>query len=373
MRARHSACATGRCSSCSTPRACGSPSSCGLPREARGPRGRDPPRHGQGGQGAARAGREVGRALAGALPRGGAARPRPSALASPLPLAPRARPMTRQRFWQLIEGYGRKAGHPLAPDAARPAARLRDAPARARRRPAGAPDDARPRRHRDDPDLHAASRGPACGGSTTSSTPGRRAAGVRKWADEGLDRPGGMSRAPRAFCVGHACTHPSRLVPGLALALALASVARAELIVFEDGRVVKAAGYQLFSEELEIRSAGRRELPRRAGEGRPDRGRRGRGRSVVVEPDAPLPGGPFDLSYRRRSQAPLRHAVRRAHRARGEGVRRRRGARLGADPRRVELRAARRLAQGRPRPDAADARDREAALASAGRSTRPRT
>ena len=51
---------------------------------------------------------------------------------------------------------------------------------------------------------------------------------------------------------------PRSLSPVLALALGLSALglaaapARAELIVFEDGRVVKAASYQLFSEELEI-------------------------------------------------------------------------------------------------------------------------
>ena len=50
---------------------------------------------------------------------------------------------------------------------------------------------------------------------------------------------------------------PRPLSPALALALALSAglataPAHAELIVFEDGRIVKAAGYQLFSEELEI-------------------------------------------------------------------------------------------------------------------------
>ena len=39
--------------------------------------------------------------------------------------------------------------------AARPQARLRDAPRRRRRGPARRPDDARARRHRDDGDLHA--------------------------------------------------------------------------------------------------------------------------------------------------------------------------------------------------------------------------
>jgi Transglycosylase SLT domain len=40
------------------------------------------------------------------------------------------------------------------------------------------------------------------------------------------------------------------------LALAAGSAARAELVVFEDGRVVKAAGYQLLDQELEIRLPG---------------------------------------------------------------------------------------------------------------------
>jgi soluble lytic murein transglycosylase-like protein len=40
------------------------------------------------------------------------------------------------------------------------------------------------------------------------------------------------------------------------LGLAAGSAARAELVVFEDGRVVKAAGYQLLDQELEIRLPG---------------------------------------------------------------------------------------------------------------------
>jgi hypothetical protein len=46
---------------------------------------------------------------------------------------------------------------------------------------------------------------------------------------------------------------PRRLFfAGFLLALGLASAARAELVVFEDGRVVKAAGYRLVGDELEI-------------------------------------------------------------------------------------------------------------------------
>ena len=90
-RRRRSGCGTARCSSCSMPRACASPRSSGLPRDARGPGGRDPARHGQGRQGAPRPVRQVGRALARALPRGGAAGPRREALADALSLRARRR------------------------------------------------------------------------------------------------------------------------------------------------------------------------------------------------------------------------------------------------------------------------------------------
>ena len=48
----------------------------------------------------------------------------------------------------------------------------------------------------------------------------------------------------------------SRAAALAVLGLAAGSAARAELVVFEDGRVVKAAGYQLLDEELEIRLPG---------------------------------------------------------------------------------------------------------------------
>jgi hypothetical protein len=61
------------------------------------------------------------------------------------------------------------------------------------------------------------------------------------------------------------------------LLLLSAAALSAELIVFEDGRVVKAAGYTLLGEELEIRLPGggsyRVDLSRG-----PHRGRRGGGR-----------------------------------------------------------------------------------------------
>lgn len=108
----------------------------------------------------------------------------------------------------------------------------------------------------------------------------------------------------RAECPGRpgrsASGMPARLLTGLVLGLALtlASAARAELIVFEDGRVVKAAGYQLLSEELEIRLPG-------GGSYRVELARVDRivddevvVDTVVVEPEDAPPGGPFDLSYR---------------------------------------------------------------------------
>ena len=87
-------------------------------------------------------------------------------------LSVRGASMTRQRFWQLIEGYGRKAGIRGAPDAARAAPLLRDPPARARGGPAGAPDDARALRHRDDPDLHAGLPVPPAAGLRRIPPPG---------------------------------------------------------------------------------------------------------------------------------------------------------------------------------------------------------
>jgi len=57
-------------------------------------------------------------------------------------------------------------------------------------------------------------------------------------------------------CFGPRMTRPNplfRAVLGLALAaFALPCAARAELIVFEDGRVVKAAGYRMLSDEVEV-------------------------------------------------------------------------------------------------------------------------
>jgi hypothetical protein len=85
----------------------------------------------------------------------------------------------------------------------------------------------------------------------------------------------------------------------LAAGLLASSCLRAELIVFEDGRVVKASSYVLLSEELEIRLAG-------GGSYRVDLSRVERivddevvVDTVVVEDDALHPGLPYDLSYKK--------------------------------------------------------------------------
>ena len=125
---------------------------------------------------------------------------------------------------------------PFALDAARAAPLVRDAPARARRRPPGAPDDARARRHLDDADLHAgfalAAPGrlrpvPPAGPPGASWQIGPR---IRK-----------LTRMRKAF-----------LAAVCAAALGLAAPARAELVLFREGRVVKAAGYRVIGDELEI-------------------------------------------------------------------------------------------------------------------------
>ncbi len=91
-----------------------------------------------------------------------------------------------------------------------------------------------------------------------------------------------------------------RLALGLCLAglLGVGSAARAELIVFEDGRVVKAAGFELHADELEIRLPG-------GGSYRVELARVDRivddevvVDAVVVEPGLAEAGGVFDLSYR---------------------------------------------------------------------------
>ncbi len=77
----------------------------------------------------------------------------------------------------------------------------------------------------------------------------------------------------------------------------VAGTARAELIVFDDGRVVKASGYQLYDEEVEIRLPG-------GGSYRVELSRVSRivddevvVDTVVVEPDPSHPDASYDLSY----------------------------------------------------------------------------
>ena len=81
------------------------------------------------------------------------------------------------------------------------------------------------------------------------------------------------------------------------LLLSASARASAELIVFEDGRVVKAASYRLHAEEVEISLPG-------GGSYRVELGRIERivddevvVDSIRVEPDLYAPAGPFDLSY----------------------------------------------------------------------------
>ncbi len=120
-------------------------------------------------------------------------------------------------------------------------------------------------------------------------------------------------------------------------ALLCAGHARAELIVFEDGRVVKASGYRLLPEELEVELPGGGSY--RVALERVDRivDDEVLVETVAVEGDLGIaqagvrpvvPAGP---------QAPLRHELRRPHRRRGQEVQHRRVVRVGADSSRVEL------------------------------------
>ncbi|MEP6995168.1 MAG: lytic transglycosylase domain-containing protein [Acidobacteriota bacterium] len=69
-----------------------------------------------------------------------------------------------------------------------------------------------------------------------------------------------MKALPMECCARGGCFRTrmrrSVLLAGCLLALLAAGSARAELIVFEDGRVVKAAGYRLLPEELEVQLPG---------------------------------------------------------------------------------------------------------------------
>ena len=68
-------------------------------------------------------------------------------------------PLSRVGFWKVLKAYGREAGitRDLSPHVA--AAFVRDAPSRARRRPARDSAHARARRPVDDPDLYACAGG----------------------------------------------------------------------------------------------------------------------------------------------------------------------------------------------------------------------
>ncbi len=92
-----------------------------LPRDARGPGGRDPAGDGKGGQASGWFPFGESAAPGCAVPRGGPAAARPAGARPQLFLSARGAAMTRQRFWQLIEGYGRQAGirRTLAPHALR--------------------------------------------------------------------------------------------------------------------------------------------------------------------------------------------------------------------------------------------------------------
>ena len=128
----------------------------------------------------------------------------------------------------------------------------------------------------------------------------------------------------RAAVPGSACAEPSlrsAVLLSLACARAPRPRARAELIVFEDGRVVKAAGYSLHADELEIVLPG-------GGSYRVDLSRVERivddevvVASVVVEDLRPKPSAPYDLSFSEAAPAPLRHRLRRGDRDGGEGSR----------------------------------------------------
>jgi Transglycosylase SLT domain len=97
--------------------------------------------------------------------------------------------------------------------------------------------------------------------------------------------------------------HRFLLAPALLVLALAAAPARAELVVFEDGRVVKAASYRLHSDEVEISLPG-------GGSYRVDLGRIERivDDEVVVdvvrvEPDLYASSGPFDLSYSEKRRA----------------------------------------------------------------------
>ena len=131
------------------------------------PRRGVPDVHRQGQQGAAHPDRRAGGDMGAPLPargRGQLLAPRNGrdAAASPrLFLNARGGPLSRVGFWKILKAHGRRAGIRGGAEPARAPPLVRHASARARRRPARDPDDARPRRPVDDADLHARARGAA--------------------------------------------------------------------------------------------------------------------------------------------------------------------------------------------------------------------
>ena len=84
----------------------------------------------------------------------------------------RGGPLSRVGFWKILKGYGAAGRAPARSEPARAPAFLRDAPAGARRRPAGDPDDARARRPVDHADLHAHPGYPHAGALRSVPSPG---------------------------------------------------------------------------------------------------------------------------------------------------------------------------------------------------------
>ena len=200
---RRAACATGPCSSCSTPPACGSarPSasiartcrstarSCGS--SARATR-----------SASSRSARSRSTASSpGSTGRGrrswSAITWRPSA-ADRCSWAIAARRLARQSAWAAVTGAAKRAGLDRPGQPAHAAALVRDAPARRRRRPAGRPGVARSCEYLHDPAVHASDRGADPGRLSPGPSAGLIAGGTRgmSYAD-GLLSTRGADRPPR--------------------------------------------------------------------------------------------------------------------------------------------------------------------------------